>query len=82
MGDQSTVPVVEKKKGDGFLQDGDGNFSSMRLFSLIALVNAAGLTWFGLGTGKAVIPWLVAAFVPKAIQSFAERPLPAVEAKK
>lgn len=63
----------------GFLQADKESNSYMRLGSLLALCNAILLQWYGTVTGKvpldtmiAIIPWLVAGFVPKAIQSFAE----------
>lgn len=63
-----------------FITDDDGNVSSMRLISLLALFVAAALAavevfrW-GSGEGKTelVLYLLVAAFAPKAIQKFAER---------
>lgn len=63
----------------GWLSDHDGNPSSMRLMSLLALLVAAGLACvevFGWGSGsdktELVLYFLVAAFAPKAVQKFAE----------
>ena len=63
-----------------FLTDDDGNPSSMRLMSMLALLVAAGLACvevFGWGSGDSktelVLYFLVAAFAPKAVQKFAER---------
>lgn len=67
------------KRFSQFFQETDGQLSSMRLFSFISLLNAIVISWFGIVSGKDVtdviiseMPWLVAAFVPKAIQRFAE----------
>ncbi len=63
-----------------YLSDGDGNPSSMRLMSMLALLIAGGLAAveiFELGSsaGKTelVLYFLVAAFAPKAVQKFAEK---------
>ena len=62
-----------------FFEEADGRLSSIRLFSAIALINAMFISWFGIykntEAGEIVIqilPWLIAAFVPKALQRFAE----------
>lgn len=62
-----------------FMTDGDGNPSSMRLMSMLALIVAAVLACvevfgWGAGGGKSelVLYFLVAAFAPKAVQKFAE----------
>lgn len=62
-----------------FMSDGDGNPSSMRLMSMLALIVAAVLACvevfgWGSGSGKSelVLYFLVAAFAPKAVQKFAE----------
>lgn len=67
------------KRFSEFFQERDGQLSSMRLFSFISLLNAIVISWFGIVAGKEIadvimseMPWLVAAFVPKAIQRFAE----------
>ena len=65
--------------GKRYLTDNQGNPSSMRLMSMLALA-VAGLLAFievlgwGAGTGKTelVLYFLVAAFAPKAVQKFAE----------
>ena len=63
-----------------WLSDNDGNPSSMRLMSLLALLVAAGLACvevFGWGSEaektELVLYFLVAAFAPKAVQKFAEK---------
>ncbi|MDE0626858.1 MAG: hypothetical protein OXH99_10705 [Bryobacterales bacterium] len=63
-----------------FVTDDNGNVSSMRLKSLLALAVAAALAAvevFGWGSGESktelVLYFLVAAFAPKAIQKFAEK---------
>ena len=75
--------VVNSEKPAGFLQEDNGNNSSMRLMSLIALISAI---VFGIMTmtnpdAKEVginltFSFLVAAFAPKAVQKFAEERLP------
>ncbi|MEG4533670.1 hypothetical protein [Microcoleus sp. D2_18a_D3] len=62
-----------------FFQENNGNYSAMRAMSFIALIAAIG---FGVITinsknadGKYITTsFLVAAFAPKAVQKFAERP--------
>ncbi|MDE0103139.1 MAG: hypothetical protein OXN89_12235 [Bryobacterales bacterium] len=63
-----------------FITDDEGNVSSMRLMSLLALAVAAALAAvevFGWGSGESrtelVLYFLIAAFAPKAIQKFAEK---------
>jgi len=63
-----------------FITDDQGNVSSMRLMSLLALSVAASLAAvevFGWGSCESktelVLYFLVAAFAPKAIQKFAEK---------
>ena len=63
----------------GFMKEDNGNFSSMRLMSLIALISAisfGGITLANpevkdVGTNL-TFSFLVAAFTPKAVQKFAE----------
>ena len=62
-----------------YMTDDQGNPSSMRLMSLLALIVAAFLAVaevFGWGSGESktelVLYFLVAAFAPKAVQKFVE----------
>lgn len=71
-------PVGNSKKG--YVTDDQGNPSSMRLMSFLALAVAAilaGVEVMGWGSGESktelVLYFLVAAFAPKAIQKFAEK---------
>ena len=64
----------------GYFDDNDGNPSSMRLMSLLALIVAAGLAFvqvFELGSAESktelVLYFLIAAFAPKTVQKFAEK---------
>ncbi len=64
----------------GFLYEDNGNLSSMRLMSFIALIAAiifGALTTLGAGKGPEgiyiTIGFLLAAFAPKALQKFAEK---------
>ncbi len=70
-------PSIASKR---FLSDDQGNPSSMRLMSLLALVVAAILATaqvfeWGADSDKTelVLYFLLAAFAPKAIQKFAEK---------
>ena len=63
-----------------YMTDDNGNPSSMRLMSMLALVVAAILAFaqvFGWGAGmdktELVLYFLIAAFAPKAVQKFAEK---------
>jgi hypothetical protein len=60
-------------------EDEKGGLSYMRVASTIALFNAVATGWFGWVTGRPATDiltlisiWVVAAFVPKAIQKWAE----------
>lgn len=64
----------------GYMTDDEGNPSSMRLMSLLALLIAGGLAGVeaaGWGSesdqSNLILYFLVAAFAPKAVQKFAER---------
>jgi len=68
-----------KNRFHEFFEDTLGRYSSMRLFSFIALINAIAISWLGIiykMTSMDIVtqlsPWIVAAFVPKALQKFAE----------
>ena len=75
-----TKPDIQPQgTGKGWFTDDQGNPSSMRLMSILALIVAAGLACveaFGWGSGRGktelVLYFLVAAFAPKAVQKFAE----------
>lgn len=76
-GDDDAVDAVDNRKG--WFTDKNGNPSSVRLMSLGALFVAMALAaievhGWGSGEGKneLVLYFLAAAFVPKAIQKFAE----------
>ena len=67
-------------KCKNYLSDGQGNPSSMRLMSMLALLIAGGLAAveiFEWGSSESktelVLYFLVAAFAPKAVQKFAEK---------
>ncbi|MDE0373981.1 MAG: hypothetical protein OXI73_15760 [Rhodospirillales bacterium] len=75
MGDENPL-----KPATRFITDDNGNVSSMRLMSFLALFVAASLAAvevLGWGSGESktelVLYFLVAAFAPKAIQKFAEK---------
>jgi hypothetical protein len=72
---QATPP----SKAKGYLEEDNGNKSSMRLMSFTALIAAiifGTLTVLGVGGGQEGIfitfGFLLAAFAPKALQKFAE----------
>ena len=79
MGESETSnPTQDNSKR--FLSDDQGNPSSMRLMSMLALIVAAVLATvevmgWGSNGGKTelVLYFLVAAFAPKAVQKFAEK---------
>lgn len=67
----------------GFFEESPGNKSAMRLQSFIALFIGAGIACFAIGTKQLdvnvialVTLFIVAAFVPKAIQKYAELKTP------
>ena len=59
-----------------FFTDDQDRLSSMRIQSVLATLTAIGIQVYGLvaktDVSEALIIWLTAAFVPKAIQKFAE----------
>ena len=60
------------------IKDAEGQTSTMRIMSFIALAVAIGLSFAGVVTGTAVdtnlvFYWIIGAFAPKAVQKFAER---------
>lgn len=68
-----------QRTGKSWLTDDQGNPSSMRLMSILALSVAAGLAAievFGWGSDadktELVLYFLIAAFAPKAVQKFVE----------
>ncbi len=78
---QPNTNVVAKpqKSPVGFMQEDNGNSSSMRLMSLIALISAITFGGFTLANPEVkdvginlTFSFLVAAFTPKAVQKFAE----------
>lgn len=83
---------MEEKKGQptqkpGYLEDHQGNSSSMRLMSMIALFASIAFGLIAiLHSGASsnenglyiTIAFLLAAFAPKALQKFAEAKFPAV----
>jgi hypothetical protein len=80
-----TLPSTQGQDSDsvGFFQEDNGNYSSMRLMSMVALIAAVmfgTLTIFGAGgpnnAGNGIYitsAFLIAAFAPKAVQKFAEQ---------
>ncbi len=73
------VPTMAEQKPTSFLEDNNGNKSSMRLMSFIALVASIGfgliaLLHKGAGINGVYITsaFLLAAFAPKALQKFIE----------
>lgn len=63
---------------EDLFSEASGQLSSIRVNSFIALLAAIGLSFYAIYTGKIVesssiiVPWIVGAFVPKAIQKYAE----------
>ena len=78
-GSNNTKPCKENNMNrKAFFSDDEGNPSSMRLMSMLALIVAGFLATapiFNWGTGPSehVLYFLIAAFAPKAIQKFAEK---------
>ncbi len=77
---ESQTGNLTQDKDKRFLSDDQGNPSSMRLMSMLALIVAAALAFveaFGWGSNESktelVLYFLVAAFAPKAVQKFAEK---------
>jgi hypothetical protein len=75
------VEVLEEmaEEKTGLLESEPGNFSSMRVGFILALINAIGISWYILLKGDQsgngmylVLIFLVAAFGGKGLQSFAE----------
>ena len=69
----------------GFFEDNEGNPSSMRLMSIIALLSSIGFGLISVLHDKAqdsengvfiTVAFLLAAFAPKAFQKFAENRFP------
>ena len=78
--DESQANPPSNTGSKRFLSDDQGNPSSMRLMSMLALVVAAFLAtaqifeWGSDGNKtELVLYFLVAAFAPKAVQKFAEK---------
>ncbi len=74
------VTAKNKKMPESFFSEDNGNFSSMRLMSFIALICAIAFGGFTLANPKVkdagvniTYSFLAAAFTPKAIQKFAEK---------
>jgi hypothetical protein len=67
----------------GFLQENNGSSSATRLMCLMSLVNAMGLSWAYMYSGKnapenmliVIFLFAIGAFAPKLIQKFAEQKL-------
>lgn len=53
-------------------KEDNGNYSAIRVFSFLALIIGATLSFTG-STYDIILMWIVAAFAPKAIQKFAEK---------
>ena len=80
MCEDSQIVKSTQKNSKRFFSDDQGNPSSMRLMSGMALAVAAGLAAvevFGWGSNEGktelILYFLVAAFAPKAVQKFAEK---------
>ena len=78
------VTETEITEEPGFLDDNQGNSSSMRLMSVVALIASIGFALITiLASGVNVdnglyitMAFLIAAFAPKALQKFAEAKFP------
>lgn len=82
-GGGATAPPAQSPKKIGYLEDDNGNNSSMRLMSLIAVIASIvfGLITLthkeaGLNGVYITASFLIAAFAPKALQKFAETKFP------
>lgn len=78
----TTTPTTQPQKA-GFLQEDNGNNSSMRLMSFVALIASIvfGLITIlhkdaGVNGLYITFGFLLAAFAPKALQKFAEKRIP------
>jgi len=54
-----------------FFQEANGQLSSLRLYSFMAICTAIVLTFTG-GSYEVILSWMVAGFVPKAFGKLAE----------
>ena len=54
-----------------FFEEENGQLSALRLYSFVALIVAAVLTFQG-GAYELILTWIVAAFAPKVIGKLAE----------
>lgn len=81
MTDPAVPSVLQTKKPVGLLTDDDGNRSSMRLMSFIALIASIGFGWIAIGCSSAnsdvgiyiTSVFVLAAFAPKALQKYIEK---------
>jgi hypothetical protein len=86
----STTAQEQDSEAPGFFQEDNGNYSSMRLMSMVALIAAivfGFLTILGPGGSNnaantngiyITFGFLISAFAPKAVQKFAEQKIPVV----
>ena len=75
----NNVVAKPQKISVGFMKEDNGNYSSMRLMSLIALISAIAFGGFTVANPEVkdvginlTFSFLVAAFTPKTVQKFAE----------